>query len=65
MADLQRCESCRGAKMIKGLGMIEKKCDSCNGIGWIEKKDEVIAKRNDENIKPVEIKKRGSRKKSI
>lgn len=50
--DLVRCPVCRGRKKIIGLGLLEKDCDHCVGIGWISKK-------------PVEIKVKKSRKKSI
>ena len=33
---VQVCKSCRGQKKVIGLGMMEKTCESCKGIGWIE-----------------------------
>lgn len=31
-----KCQACRGTKIIVGMGSIEKKCESCNGIGFKE-----------------------------
>lgn len=33
-----RCETCNGTKKLMGMGMIEKSCHSCNGIGFVEEK---------------------------
>ena len=30
-----RCPSCRGTKVIKGLGNIEQKCPVCKGVGHV------------------------------
>ena len=32
--DITRCASCKGRKKFIGLGMIEKSCGECKGIGW-------------------------------
>ena len=31
-----RCDRCRGQKKVRGLGCLLKKCDVCNGAGYIE-----------------------------
>lgn len=33
---LKRCWACGGQKKVMGMGMIEKKCDACKGVGMIE-----------------------------
>ena len=40
----KRCELCNGKKKIIGLGMIEKDCDECNGVGYVQIKTEVEVK---------------------
>lgn len=35
--DLKRCLLCNGTKRVRGLGMIEKECIECHGIGWVSK----------------------------
>lgn len=35
--DLIRCTRCNGRKIIIGLGMLEKQCPDCIGIGWLAK----------------------------
>lgn len=53
-----RCEKCRGQKKVKGLGCMLKKCDACNGAGFIEREDasvEVDTKLDDiEEIETVQ-----------
>lgn len=53
-----RCEKCRGQKKVKGLGCMLKKCDACNGAGFIEREDasvEVDTKLDDvETIQDVQ-----------
>lgn len=29
------CTACRGIKIVKGLGSINKNCDACNGVGYV------------------------------
>jgi phage FluMu protein Com len=36
MSEIIRCDSCRGLKRIVGLGMIEKDCPECRGVGFVE-----------------------------
>lgn len=45
MSEIERCPNCYGRKRILGLGMIEKECNECKGIGHV-KKQEVIARYN-------------------
>lgn len=61
---LTRCDSCMGKKRIKGLGNIEKDCDACRGIGWIEVPDYALETAlSNELTKPiVTIKKKRGRK---
>ena len=35
-----RCDRCRGQKKVRGLGCLLKKCDVCNGTGYIESESE-------------------------
>ena len=35
--DLVGCPACKGRKTVLGLGSFTKDCDTCKGIGWIEK----------------------------
>jgi len=42
--DLMRCHRCNGRKTILGLGMIEKQCHECFGIGWVAKNSVEIKK---------------------
>ena len=37
-----RCESCRGKKIVMGLGYIMKKCAVCNGVGHVAVIEEVV-----------------------
>jgi hypothetical protein len=37
MSDIIRCTRCNGTKRIIGLGLLEKECDVCTGIGWVSK----------------------------
>jgi len=53
---LERCNACNGRKVLVGLGMIEKKCENCKGIGWLESKE-------DEPKEILKIKKKPGRKK--
>lgn len=44
-----RCEVCLGKKRLIGLGMIEKKCMNCKGVGHL-----IIDEEKDvENVKPI------------
>lgn len=38
MSNLIRCESCKGLKKTVGLGLIERDCDECKGVGWTNNK---------------------------
>jgi DnaJ-class molecular chaperone len=40
--ELKLCEKCRGARVHMGMGMLEKKCEDCNGVGYVEKKNEPV-----------------------
>lgn len=57
MGIIKRCESCQGKKTIMGVGMIEKKCSTCSGIGWLSEGEQEIPK-----IIPVTHKKKRGRK---
>lgn len=73
---LVRCDTCNGRKKKIGLGGMQKDCDACKGIGWIELKKEVqpeaapepaaaparINPFRDPNAEPVKIIKRKGRK---
>ncbi len=65
---IQRCPTCGGTKRLRGMGMIEKDCYECKGVGYIEsetiEKDAVSAKgkvKIDEAA--LQPKKRGRKKK--
>ena len=40
----KRCDACRGQKKVKGLGCILKKCEACNGTGYVEQdaQDDIV-----------------------
>lgn len=42
MSELARCSTCKCQKKILGLGLIERNCDDCDGIGWVKNKVETI-----------------------
>lgn len=68
---LKLCSRCKGTKKISQLGMMEIKCDICEGIGYIDDKElnmkkEIIEKQIDEMPEGIaeavafkEIKRRG------
>lgn len=33
---IKRCFTCKGSKVVVGLGGLEKKCNECSGIGYKE-----------------------------
>jgi len=35
-----RCQVCNGTGIVKGLGMMERKCMECSGTGWILESNE-------------------------
>lgn len=49
----KRCTKCSGRKVIRGMGMVEKKCDECKGVGYLES-DEIANKPSREKILKVE-----------
>lgn len=50
-SDLLRCSKCNGRKKIIGLGMMEKECPTCFGIGWVSKTPvEVKANKTRKNV---------------
>lgn len=51
---IKRCYTCKGSKVVVGLGGLEKKCSECNGIGYQEIADskEVDAFLNQETEIP-------------
>lgn len=58
-ADLKRCDSCHGARKMVGLGLIEKDCKACQGIGWIK----LSPSTDNEKMVPIIIKKSRGRPK--
>ena len=44
----KRCDACRGQKKVKGLGCMLRKCETCNGTGYIEQDEQDIV--NDEIV---------------
>jgi len=51
------CKTCGGRKKIAGMGMIDRECDECKGIGWFDVECDAEKKPKSEVI--VTIKKRG------
>ncbi len=48
-----RCDLCRGKKRVIGLGMIEKKCQNCKGVGHLIKDEEdVLEPGSEPNAEP-------------
>jgi DnaJ-class molecular chaperone len=33
---MMRCQPCNGSKVIKPLGNMEKRCPTCDGVGYVE-----------------------------
>ena len=52
----KRCDACRGQKKVKGLGCMLKKCEACNGTGYIEQDEQDIVKDADAELDIVEEK---------
>lgn len=42
--ELKKCTSCNGFKKVMGLGQMQRDCDLCKGIGWIEEKEGIVSK---------------------
>lgn len=38
--ELVGCHTCKGKKVLVGLGSFPMDCETCKGIGWIEKPTE-------------------------
>ena len=59
--DLVGCPACKGRKTVLGLGSFTKDCDTCKGIGWIEKpisdldEDEFLQSANTDFVTPEEF----------
>jgi len=51
---LCRCESCKGRKIIVGIGGMEKECSRCLGVGYV--KVEVVAETKEEPLENVACK---------
>jgi len=39
----RKCDGCFTAKVVMGLGMVEMKCPTCKGVGYLEQIDDEIA----------------------
>ena len=39
----KKCDGCFTAKVVMGLGMVEMKCPTCKGVGYLEQVDDEIA----------------------
>ena len=62
----KRCDACRGQKKVKGLGCMLKKCEACNGTGYIEQDivdDEQNIVDNDNLELDIEIEKPKAKRK--
>ncbi len=62
MSSLKRCPACQGTKRIRGMGMIERKCESCEGIGWIEENESDNKNGGTDEVSEVKVHKRRGRK---
>ena len=60
---IMRCQVCMGKKKIRGLGMIEKTCPECLGIGWVSMPEPIAEKVKNIIAPNVTLKKRGRKKK--
>lgn len=40
MSKVKKCSTCKGSKIVMGLGGMEKKCKPCGGVGYVSKIDE-------------------------
>jgi hypothetical protein len=58
---VKRCHLCNGSKIIRGLGMMEKECTECFGIGWVSN-ESVDVKKSDENLSNNSLPKKRGRK---
>jgi|HubBroStandDraft_2_1064218.scaffolds.fasta_scaffold85698_2 hypothetical protein len=54
MTEFDRCTVCRGRRIVTSLGMIEKKCMACGGVGHIATAN-TIAKEPRTRIKAAEV----------
>ena len=36
MKGFNKCNCCFGAKVVMGIGMVEARCENCNGVGYTE-----------------------------
>ena len=52
MSELKRCDTCKGRKVLMGLGCIEKKCQTCSGLGWVDHVEEPIEFLKEKKEKP-------------
>ncbi len=39
----KKCDGCFTAKVVMGLGMVEMKCPTCKGVGYLEQIDDELA----------------------
>ena len=46
-----RCETCKGRKMVMGLGYMTHKCRTCNGVGHVAVVEDVIVAPDVEPVK--------------
>lgn len=46
----KRCDGCNGRKVVIGLGMIEKDCPVCAGVGYVGEKDKEDSKDVDKKL---------------
>ena len=66
---IKRCPTCRGQKIVMGMGGLEHKCKPCAGIGHVERIDDADTDKlladsaNSKGVSPKTIYK--SRKKSL
>lgn len=49
-----RCSLCNGKKKVFGLGMMEKECHVCHGVGYVDSEPKEVvkaAKKKKEDVK--------------
>lgn len=53
-----RCVMCRGQKKVRGLGSMIKKCNVCEGVGYVESVDDTQDVQDVEDSPIVVVKKK-------
>lgn len=65
MANVIRCETCKGIKKLLSMGNMVKDCYNCDGVGWVEQDDPILAKELQERMDLPKPRKKPGRKKKV